>query len=443
MRDHYGLDLQKRLSIVDTIRQTFARHGFEPLQTPSMEYTQTLLQKYGEQGDKLIFHVLDSGDIADRVQPNMPNKQLRTTLCSKALRYDLTIPLARFMAEHRDTIPLPFRRYQIQPVWRADRPQKGRYREFLQCDADVIGSSSLLCDSECLEMYCQIFTQLGIPSFTIHANSRKILQALVDMLHAHDHHKTIIGWIDKIDKIGLREVVDQSSAFLSTRQLDLLTAYLSIQGDNATTARELYALFANHPIGQDGVRELEQIQSYLGDWSRFFSIQPQLARGIDYYTGPIFEVKTTIAPHIGSLGGGGRYDNIADNFGYRGLCGVGISLGVDRICDLCEAINHSAHPTENPCILLLHMGGKTLGAVLALQRKLQAADLACFLYPDEKKLDKQFKYAQANRMRHVILLGEDEQQKGVFRVKDLYSGKQTDLPADADAQTLRNTFSHT
>ena len=435
-RDFGPETVRKRKYILDTIRNIFELYGYQPLETPAMEQLDTLMGKYGEEGDsKLIFE--DPQQRSERpkktsIKPAPPSKKScclkkrQRDLTERALRYDLTIPFARYVAMNHGQLNFPFNRYQIQPVWRADRPQKGRYREFYQCDADVVGSYSLLNEVELAAIYRTAFEKLGIP-VEIKINNRKILAALAEVCGGADKMTDITVAIDKLDKIGLEKV----KAVLAERGLDpsrieLIENYLMISGDNQHKLSRLKSFFSEGSIGIAGVQELSRILDYPGIPP--LVIDPTLARGLNYYTGTIFEVKAT-GVQMGSIGGGGRYDDLTGTFGVPGIPGVGISFGVDRIYDVMEELKgFPADVHTGTKILFFNLGETESRAAFGLLQQLRDRGISAELYHEQAKFDRQFKYAEKKGIPLVVIIGSEELASKTAKLKDLRDGSQKELP---------------
>ncbi len=432
-RDFSASVVRKRNYIFTTIKNIFERYGFQPLETPAMENLETLMGKYGEEGDKLIFKILNNG-LDNPVKHEQANHDFKKVLEGKsikgiterALRYDLTIPFARYVAQNHAQLTMPFKRYQLQPVWRADRPQKGRYREFYQCDADVVGSNSLINEVELASIYSQAFLQLGI-AVEIKINNRKILAGLAALCGGPDKLIDITVAIDKLDKIGLEKVESELiSRGLNEEQVAVIEQYLKIEGSTKERLLQVKELFANTPIALKGIEEIEYVLNFLPE-----SIQKQLAldltlaRGLNYYTGIIFEVKA-VDVSIGSIGGGGRYDDLTGTFGVPNIPGVGISFGVDRIYDVMEELDVFPADVEvGTRVLFFNLGEAECRQAFTLMQQLRANNVSCEMYPENVKFDKQFKYADKKNIPFVIILGSKELQEGTCIVKDLAKGAQT------------------
>lgn len=442
-RDFGPEQMRKRLFIFDTIRQTFQRFAFQPLETPSMENLSTLLGKYGDEGDQLLFKILNSGDFAadlTELDVALGSKKLTPKIAEKGLRYDLTVPFARYVVMNRNSLILPFKRYQMQPVWRADRPQKGRYREFYQCDADVVGTDSLLCEAEIVLMIHEVFRNLGIPDFTVKMNNRKILAGIAEAIGAPGQEGILAVAIDKLDKIGRDKVlVELSERGFSADTIANLEPLFSF-GDLGIDSllNQLSAWLVGSEIAQQGIAELKEtlyILNYYGLTDSNIEIDPTLARGLSYYTGAIFEVKAN-GVQIGSISGGGRYDNLTGAFGMPGLSGVGISFGVDRIYDVMEELNLFPTATgQGTRVLLIPLardGGPTDARTVALPllSRLRASGTIAEVYPDSAKVKKMLDYANAKAIPYVVLIGSEEIQTGLLSLKNMVTGEQTNVSAD-------------
>ncbi|MGE7778053.1 histidine--tRNA ligase [Chitinophaga sp. NPDC101104] len=431
--------VRKRNHIFAVIRQAFERFGFQPLETPAMEYTSTLLGKYGDEGDNLIFKILNNGDkIYGQAQMAKDSRELALILCEKSLRYDLTIPFARFVVMNQGKIHLPFKRYQIQPVWRGDKPQRGRYREFFQCDADVVGSNSLLNEIELLQIYDTVFNTLGLSGYRMKVNNRKILTGLAELVGRPDLMLPITIAIDKLDKIGdsgVREELAQRG--LSGPEADKVMEFISLQGSNDEKLDRLTQLFAGSETGRKGVEELRYI---LGSGLTSFSRQPEidltLARGLNYYTGMIVEVKAPENVNMGSIGGGGRYDDLTGLFGLPGISGVGISFGVDRIYDVLEELQLFPETAQQGTqVIFFHPGAEKLAEVYGYISRLRDRGISTEIFPDEIKQDKQYKYAEKRGIPYIAYV--EDNAPGVVFLKSM-TGKQRHqlTPAELDAFTF-------
>lgn len=431
--------VRKRNYIISTIKTVFELYGFEPLETPAMENMETLMGKYGEEGDKLIFKILNNGlsdprniEKASQAFQNVLQGKNDKNLTERALKYDLTIPFARYVAMNHGQLTFPFKRYQVQPVWRADRPQKGRYREFYQCDADVVGSNSLLNEVELANMYTTVFKKLGV-EVEIKINNRKILAALAELCGGADKMTDITVAIDKLDKIGLEKVeIELADRGLTTQQIGTIRAYLETSGDNDRKLATIKTLFANSATGLKGIEELEFILHYQQslDANHLLSIDLTLARGLNYYTGTIFEVKAKNV-QMGSIGGGGRYDDLTGLFGVPNVPGVGISFGVDRIYDVLEELKlFPGEVQKGARVLFFNLGQAESKKAFELMQELRGNGIACELYHEQAKFDKQFKYAERKGIAFAVMIGSRELETGTCNVKNLATGEQKPLPFD-------------
>ena len=429
-RDFSAEEMQRREYIFDVIKKVFKLYGYQPIETPAIENLSTLLGKYGEEGDKLLFRILNSGDYLSNVTDiNLESRdivKLSSKICEKGLRYDLTVPFARFVTQHRNDIIFPFKRYQIQPVWRADRPQKGRYREFFQCDADVIGSDSLLNEYELLRIIDEIFANLQL-SIIIKINNRKILAGIAEYIGENSKITDITVAIDKIEKIGIDAVnIELRERGLSADSIDKLQPVLLLKGSNEEKLSAIQTLLAQSEVGLKGVEELKTIFEYVATTEMKASIELDLtlARGLNYYTGAIIEVKSADVA-IGSICGGGRYDNLTGVFGMEGVSGVGISFGADRIYDvLAQAGKFSDIETASSQALVVNFGGQTTQYALKIVDYLRKLSVKSELYPDVVKLKKQLAYADAKKIPYIIIAGDDEISKNVMTIKNMTSGNQ-------------------
>ncbi len=431
-RDFGPLEMSRRNYIFDTIREVFRLYGFAPIETPSLETLQTLMGKYGEEGDKLLFKVLNSGDFIRDLDPALVEEgdyaRLGARICEKGLRYDLTVPFARFVVMHRDALQMPFKRYQIQPVWRADRPQKGRYREFYQCDADVVGSDSLINEIELLQMADEVFARLGI-RVAIKLNNRKVLAGIAEIIGAPDKLVDITVAIDKIDKIGLEKVEEElRDRGLTDEAVVALRPILSISGTIEERLDALSELLAPSDTGSRGVLELREVV----DATRQLGLRADLdldvslARGLNYYTGTIIEVKA-LDQAIGSISGGGRYDNLTGVFGMPGLSGVGISFGADRIYDVLTALDLFPDETSRGVdVMFVNFGPLEAAASLRMLKEMRAAGITGEIYPDKAKMKKQMGRADALGVRYTAIVGEEELAvPGTLNLKNMATGEQT------------------
>lgn len=426
-RDFGPVVVRKRQYIFQTIRETFELFGFQPLETPTMENLDTLTGKYGEEGDKLIFKILDNGDILGRAQQAKDSRELGILLCEKALRYDLTIPFARYVVMNQHELALPFKRYQMQPVWRADRPQRGRYREFYQCDADVVGSNSLLNEIELLLIYDTVFTKFRLEGYEVRINNRKILSALAEVIGQPSLLTDITVAIDKLDKIGIEKVKEElQERGLSEKEIAIIENFLSIEGNNEEKLQQLGTLFKDSPTGLKGIEELSYV---LHTQPEAFKTTPildvTLARGLNYYTGMIVEVKAPASVKMGSIGGGGRYDDLTGLFGLPGLSGVGISFGVDRIYDVLEELQlFPAAAQQGTQVLFFNLDQQTTGVAFKLLMQLRNKGISSELYPEPSKMDKQMKYANKRNIPYVIIMGESEVSEQMVSIKNMVTGTQ-------------------
>jgi len=430
--------VRKRNYIFNTIRNVFELYGFQPLETPAMENLETLMGKYGDEGDKLIFKILNNG-LDNPIKEKQVREDFEKVLQGKntngiterALKYDLTIPFARYVAMNQGQLTFPFKRYQVQPVWRADRPQKGRYREFYQCDADVVGSNSLLNEVELANIYATVFDQLKIP-VEIKINSRRILMALAELSAGTDKMMDITVVIDKLDKVGLEKVKQELvQRGLTSREVSIVENYLSISGTNEEKIVKAKELLGNTDAGKKGIEELETILEYsLTTHLSPLTIDLTLARGLNYYTGIIFEVKAKNV-QIGSIGGGGRYDDLTGLFGVPNIPGVGISFGVDRIYDVMEELKLFPEDVYvGSQVLFFNLGDKESRKSFELAQQLRAKNIRCEVYHEAAKFDKQFKYAEKKKIPFVIIIGEEEMKKNACKIKNISTGEQKEIPVN-------------
>ena len=429
-RDFSAEEMAKRNYIFDTIRSVFALYGFQQIETPAMETLNTLMGKYGEEGDKLLFKVLNSGDylqkVSDEELMQRQTLKLASRLCEKGLRYDLTVPFARYVVMHREELQMPFKRYQIQPVWRADRPQKGRYREFYQCDADVVGSDSLLNEVELMQIVDTVFTRFGI-NVQIKINNRKILTGLAEVIGEAEKIVDITVAIDKLDKIGLDNVNEElRTAGISEAAIEKLQPIIALTGSNDEKLKVIAEVLAESEIGLKGVEETTIILDTLKQvgLKNEIELDLTLARGLNYYTGAIFEVKALDAP-MGSITGGGRYDNLTGIFGMPGLSGVGISFGADRIFDVLNTLNlYPEDAVAGTQLLFINFGEKETAYCMPIAAKARMAGVRTELYPDSAKMKKQMSYANAKHIAYVALAGENEMNEGMVTLKNMLTGEQ-------------------
>nr|WP_314754036.1 histidine--tRNA ligase [uncultured Prevotella sp.] len=441
-RDFGPMEMAKRNYIFNTIKDVYALYGFQQIETPSMESLQTLMGKYGEEGDKLLFKVLNSGDYLSKIPDSelldRNPLHLAAKLCEKGLRYDLTVPFARYVVMHHDELQFPFKRYQIQPVWRADRPQKGRYREFYQCDADVVGSNSLMNEVELMQIIDTVFTKFGI-RVQIKINNRKILSGIAEVIGEDDRLVDITVAIDKLDKIGLEHVNEElRSVGLSEEAVQKLQPFITLSGTNEEKLAVVTKALADSETGQKGVEETAFILQTLEKIGLQNEIQFDLtlARGLNYYTGAIFEVKALDTP-MGSITGGGRYDNLTGIFGMPGLSGVGISFGADRIYDVLNTLDLYPKDTISPTkILFINFGEQETMYCLSCVAECRKAGIRAEIYPDTVKMKKQMSYANAKHIPFVALAGENEIQEGKITLKNMETGEQQLLPLEDLAKIL-------
>lgn len=429
-RDFSPVEMAKRNYIFNTIRDVYALYGYRQIETPAMENLSTLMGKYGEEGDKLLFKILNSGDFVAKTNDEelLGRNSIRLTnkFCEKGLRYDLTVPFARYVVQHREELQLPFKRYQIQPVWRADRPQKGRYREFYQCDADVVGSDSLLNEVELVQIIDEVFSRFGI-RVCIKINNRKILAGIAEIIGAPDKIVDITVAIDKLDKIGLDNVnAELLAGGLSQEAVEKLQPILTLSGSNEEKLESIAHVLADSETGLKGVEEVKFVLGEVADSSPRNEVELDLtlARGLNYYTGCIFEVKA-LDVQIGSITGGGRYDNLTGIFGMPGLSGVGISFGADRIYDVLNQLELYPKDAVGGCrILFINFGLREAKQCMAYARKLRTEGISAEVYPDSVKMKKQMSYANAHGVPYVALVGENEIKEGKLMLKDMVSGNQ-------------------
>ena len=428
-RDFGPSEMKKREYLFKIFKDTFSLYGFNALETPSMENINVLNGKYGEEGDKLIFRILDSGDFikdVDNIESKDSNN-LRKEISKKGLRYDLTVPFARYVSMNRDKITLPFKRYQIQNVWRADRPQKGRFREFYQCDVDYIGTKSIVCEAEIIDLVYSIFEKLKIQDFSVKLNNRKVLFGIVETLSLQDNFDKICIIIDKIDKIGKDKFVEElKNIDLSKSQIEKLNSVLFFDGSNDDKIKFLKDFLSKSSTGLEGINEIENLTTL----SKEFIFDINLARGLSYYTSSIFEVILD-EKNIGSLCGGGRYDDLTEIFGYKDISGIGISFGIERIYEIMKERNLFPDSiNKKDTVLVCSMSEKYLDDSLRLSSILRNNNISTDLYPDNPKLKKQLQYANNNDIPYVIIIGEDEVTSKLFTLKDMETGSQEKLGID-------------
>lgn len=432
-RDFSPTEVAKRQYIISVIKNNFEKFGFQPIETPSFENSETLMGKYGEEGDRLIFKILNSGDFLDKISSQelqtINAKQLTAKISEKALRYDLTVPFARYVVQHQSEIEFPFKRYQIQPVWRADRPQKGRFREFFQCDADVVGSKSLWQEVELVQLYDSVFTQLGLEGVTIKINNRKILSGIAEVIGAKDKLIDFTVALDKLDKIGedgvKKEMIEKG---ISESAIEKVQPLFNFIGSISEKLEKLSALLLGSEEGMKGVEELRFIcdnVSNLGLSQAILDLDVTLARGLNYYTGAIFEVAAPKTVSMGSIGGGGRYDDLTGIFGLKDMSGVGISFGLDRIYLVLEELNLFPETvTSTSKALFINYGEKEAFYSMQAITKLRNCGIKVELYPDNVKVGKQFQHADKRGIPFAVIVGETEMKEGKFALKNLISGEQ-------------------
>jgi histidyl-tRNA synthetase len=435
-RDFNPEEVAKRNYIVNTIKQQFELFGFQPIETPSFENSETLMGKYGEEGDRLIFKILNSGDYLSKVDQKLyaekDSNKITSKISEKALRYDLTVPFARYVVQHQNEIEFPFKRYQIQPVWRADRPQKGRFREFYQCDADVVGSNSLWQDVEFVQLYDAVFTALKLNDVTIKINNRKILSGIAEVIGAQDKLIDFTVALDKLDKIGGEKVKEEMlSKGIPQSGIDKLQPLFSLSGSFESQIELLKSILISSKEGKIGVEELEFINSTISELklqNANLQLDVTLARGLNYYTGAIFEVSAPKGVDMGSIGGGGRYDDLTGIFGLKDMSGVGISFGLDRIYLVLEILNLFPETITNTVkALFINFGEKEALACMKAIKALRDKNIKVELYPDDAKMKKQMNYANKRQIDFVILVGESELASNRFTIKNMMTGDQKNV----------------
>ncbi|MEG2317533.1 MAG: histidine--tRNA ligase [Rikenellaceae bacterium] len=427
MRDFGSLEMLRRRYIFDTIKNVFEKYSYMPLETPTMENLSTLMGKYGEEGDKLLFKVLDSGDFLSKLPSEHDNSAaVAAAICEKGLRYDLTVPFARYVVQHQSELVFPFKRYQIQPVWRADRPQKGRYREFCQCDVDVIGSRSMLNELELVQIVSDVFADLNI-NITLKLNNRKILYGISEAIGHADKMMDITVAIDKLDKIGLeaveKELLERGIDEVAVKKLKPI---LELKGTSLEKLSQIETIISSSEVGMKGVAEMRELLSYVDTLKVDIDLEIDLslARGLNYYTGAIFEVKAKDFA-IGSISGGGRYDDLTGIFGLKDMSGVGISFGADRIYDVMSSLELFPASAESLTkVLFLNFGGESELAALKAIAKVRKKGFAAEIYPDNAKIKKQMEYANRKDIPFVVIIGDDELAKGSAMVKNMKTGEQ-------------------
>jgi histidyl-tRNA synthetase len=444
-RDFLPAQSLKRNYIFDVIKKIYSLHGFVPIETPAMENTETLMGKYGAEGDRLIFKILNSGNFAEDIDVDLVNANnstaIATKISEKALRYDLTVPFARFVVQHRNELNMPFKRYQIQPVWRADRPQKGRYREFYQCDADIIGSDSLWNELELIEIIHEVFTALQLPEIVIKVNNRKILEGISKAIGHPDKMTTLTVALDKIDKIGKEKVFDELRANgFDECAVTYLAPVLESVHNEKEQIRQVNALLLHSEVGIKGLMELDFILQHARKNPNISIVfDPSLARGLNYYTGTIIEVQHP--DFNSSICGGGRYDDLTGIFGMAGLSGVGISFGADRIYDLLhdkKLFPESLQAASQ--ILFVNFGDNEAAAIQETMRLLRNQSLRVEMYPDAGKLKKQFKYADDKKIAFVVIVGEEELKNGTFKIKNMRNGEEQNHSLQSMIETFKSSL---
>lgn len=436
-RDFSSEELAKRTYIKNILQNAFECFGFSPIETPTFERLETLTGVYGEEGERLVFKILNSGEKIKKADTEAlargENQKFIHSVSEKALRYDLTVPFARFVAQHRNELTFPFRRYQIQPVWRADRPQHGRFQEFYQCDADIVGDRSLWQEVEVLSLYDRAFADLNLPGVVLKINHRKILAGIAGLLGAESRLVDFTVALDKIDKIGKEGVFKElSERGFEVDSLSVLDQLLALEGDTEHQLTELKSLFSNQPEGLEGVEEIEFISSQLQDnplQATELKFDLTLARGLHYYTGMIVEVAPPVQVKMGSIGGGGRYDDLTGVFGLKDMSGIGISFGFERIYLVMEALDLFPKTLlKRPQVLFANFGGAAVQSAYAFLHKLRNQNISCELYPTEAKLKKQLGYANTKQIQKVILIGPEELAEKIFVLKDMETGTQSTHP---------------
>ena len=432
VRDFGPEQMFKRNYLLNTIKDVFKKYGFMPIETPAIENLTTLTGKYGDEGDQLLFKILNSGDFLSKTDIDdyqAGAKELSKKITEKGLKYDLTVPFARYVVMNQNDITLPFKRYQIQPVWRADRPQKGRYREFYQCDADVIGTDSLVCEAELMAIVDEVFCKLELKDYQVSISSRKILEGLADVIGATEKFSAFCVVLDKLDKIGLEKMLEEMSGLgISDRGLERLTAILEIEEDNSSKIETLRKVFIGSSVGLEGLKEVEDTFKHmtnLGVTQDKTHFDLTLARGLSYYTGIIYEVKPT-SVKMGTITAGGRYDNLTGVFGLNGVSGVGISFGIDRIYDVLDELNlFPSNESASTKVLIINFGDDCLAHALGLATRIRNNGINCEVYPEAAKIKKQMSYADKKNIPFVIMVGEEEVQTNIYTLKDMRDGEQS------------------
>ena len=445
-RDFSSQDVAKRSYITKILRESFEYFGFQPIETPSFERSETLMGKYGDEGDRLIFKILNSGDFLAKADQalleNGKSTQIIPQISEKALRYDLTVPFARYVVQHQNELSFPFKRYQIQPVWRADRPQKGRFREFYQCDADVVGSQSLWQEVELIQLYDRAFHALGLKGVTIHMNNRKILSGIAEVIGAADQLIDFTVALDKLDKIGRDRVEEEMrQKGINNGAISKLAPLFETQKDNASQLTSLKDLLGDSQVGKQGIEELRFVFDAINNLTLRASnltINLTLARGLNYYTGAIFEVSAPEGIELGSIGGGGRYDDLTGIFGLKGMSGIGISFGLDRIYMVLEAMDlFPVHVLENTRVMFINFGDVEAAYAMQALSDLRDASISCELYPDTAKMGKQMAYADKRGIPFVVMAGSQEIQESKYTLKCLSDGEQKTVTLGELIDTLK------
>jgi histidyl-tRNA synthetase len=445
-RDFSPAEMAKRNYIFDTIKSVFRKYGYQQIETPAMENLSTLMGKYGDEGDKLIFKILNSGDYLSKIDLQTLTtsnvQRITSEISEKALRYDLTVPFARYVVMHQNDITFPFKRFQVQPVWRADRPQRGRYREFYQCDADVVGSDSLLNEAEFVLIYDEALSKLGLKDFTIKLNNRKILSGIAEVIDKNDNIIDLTVAIDKMDKIGLDGVIKELlEKGFTEGDIEKIKPVILLQGSNEAKLASLRDALSNSEIGLKGCDEVETVLNYIANCllkTANLELDITLARGLNYYTGAIFEVKTNEVV-MGSIGGGGRYDDLTGMFGLKGLTGVGISFGADRIYDVMEELNLFPKTTnQSTQVLICCFDAEGEKYAFPLVQRLRSQNINAELYPAGAKIKKQLDYANSKQIPYTIVIGSDEMQSGLLAFKDMASGIQEKLSPEEMINRLKS-----
>ena len=445
-RDFSPEEVNRRNYIISTIKQQFQHFGFQPIETPSFENSSTLMGKYGEEGDRLIFKILNSGDFLNKVKDELyaekDSLKITPKISEKALRYDLTVPFARYVVQHQNEVEFPFKRYQIQPVWRADRPQKGRFREFYQCDADVVGSDSLWQEVEFVHLYDSVFTSLKLNGVTIKLNNRKILSGFAEVIGESDKLIDFTVALDKLDKIGKDGVVkEMKEKGISEEAIEKIDPIFELNGDFSAKINGLKAILSTSEVGKKGIEELEFIQRAIEEMplnTANLDLDVTLARGLNYYTGAIFEISAPEGVHMGSIGGGGRYDDLTGIFGLKNMSGIGISFGLDRIYLVLEELNLFPEAVEeNTNIMFINFGEKEALYAMKAVRALRDAGINAEVYPDSAKMKKQMTHANRRSIPYVVLAGTQEMEAEKYTIKHMASGEQETIHLDEIIQKLR------